>query len=92
VKIDAPPSVTAPAATLLVLDTVGGTQAFPVSLDGSGAGHRLVPFGKGTVERVYLLLTNASRRTTCWVGSWYSCSGHPSDDDETFRYEATLVQ
>jgi hypothetical protein len=92
VRVNAPPAATAPAATLLVLDTTGATQTFPVTLDATGAGNRVVPFGRGTVARVSLILTNASRRTTCWVGSWYSCSGHPTDDNLTFRYETHLLQ
>jgi hypothetical protein len=92
VRVNAPLAPTAPAATVLVRNAGGATHIYPVTLDAAGSGHRVVPFGRGTVARVFLILTNASRRTSCWVGSWYSCSGHPADDNETFRYQARLVQ
>ena len=39
-----------------------------------------------------LVLANGSHRTTCWVGSTFSCGGHPKDDDETYAFRARLIE
>jgi hypothetical protein len=85
---------TAPAASVVVISTSGDVRFFTFALDRAGDGRLKVPFGRGTVAEVDLVLTNASTRTTCWVdrNAAYSCLGDPLDDGVPFRYAATLVQ
>jgi hypothetical protein len=53
------------------------------------------PFGKGTVKRVEVALTNGSTRIKpCWVDFWEpftSCHSRPLDDGRAFRVRATLI-
>jgi hypothetical protein len=62
---------------------------------GEGArGSRTVPFGRGTLKRVDLVLSNGSTRTRCWQDlrdpPFYSCFGRPLDDRRTERFRAVL--
>jgi hypothetical protein len=66
-------------------------------LNKKGMAEIVVPFKKGIVTEVDLVMTNASRRLkngACWVDpSWtYSCAGFPKDDAMTYAYSALLLQ
>jgi hypothetical protein len=96
VLVDLPQRVYKPAATLLVFLTSGAPPSlYPITLDSSGNGARTVPFGRRTVARVDLVLTNASARydlSTCWTGStYYSCGGAVALDElRAYRFNAKL--
>jgi hypothetical protein len=52
---------------------------------------RTVNFSR-SIARVYLTLTNASIRYTCWRGTGLSCTGVPSDDGLQFAYSARAMR
>ena len=51
-----------------------------------------VPFGKGAVRYVVIVLTNTSIRYLCWQGSDYACLGDPRDDNLSFAYKAKAIR
>ena len=97
VTVDLPNLAQKPAATLLIFLKSGGLRTKPISLNSYGNGAKTVDFGRGTVSRVDLVLTNASARfdlSTCW--HWppyttYSCGGAVAlDENRTYRFTAKL--
>lgn len=54
-----------------------------------------VPFGRGTVTRVDLVLSNGSVRTNCFEDledpPFYSCFGRPVDERRLYSYRAKIV-
>jgi hypothetical protein len=61
----------------------------------SGQSNPLIGFGRGTVKRVDLVLSNGSTRFACWTNFWepyYSCFGRPLDDGRSFTFRAQLSQ
>ena len=81
------------AVTLVVLDSSGGRQEIPVKLDRDGVGRRTVPFGRNQVDKVYVVLTNASTRSTCWNSDdTYACSGSPKDEQKKFTLDLAVVE
>ncbi len=90
--VDLPAGASSPSATVLVLysDGTAGRAAVPVNSSGVGA-LRGIPFKKGQVRSVVLVLDNAStrfkscfRRNTPWT-----CSGVPVDDALPFQVSGT---
>jgi hypothetical protein len=95
VSVDLPYTYAKPAATALVFYKSGAYSVRAIGLNSGGDGSRLVPFGRGTVKYVDLVLTNASARfnlSTCWGGyTYYSCGGAvPYDDRRIYRFRADL--
>jgi hypothetical protein len=91
--LDLPDADRGSAATVVSVPAGGGVPEFTaVSLSRHGNAHVQVPFAPADVDRVDLVLTNASTRTTCWqsVRSRYSCYGHPADDGLGFEYFASV--
>ena len=95
VSVDGPITSTGPQASIVILRKDGTAGYVRLTVDADGNGARRVEFGKGTVRKVIVILTNASRRfrdcqphfaTTIW-----SCSGLPRDDNETYAFSARLV-
>jgi hypothetical protein len=72
----------------------GAPQVLPIRLNQKGDGSVKVPFGKGKIDVVDLVITNASTRTTCWKDHafTYSCAGVPKDDRLANVYGASLLQ
>jgi len=91
--VDAPRYVTGPEASALTVSRTGKVRWFVFQLNSEGNGTLKVPFGKGRIARVVLVLTNASTRTRCWVDQslTYSCAGAPKDDLRAYRYSAVLI-
>ncbi|MGH3007091.1 MAG: MXAN_6640 family putative metalloprotease [Gaiellaceae bacterium] len=80
-------------ARVIVFFKNGKRAVRAVRLDGQGNGNRRVPFGRATVRRVDLVLSNGSSRTRCWRfpdPPWYSCFGIPKDDRRIYRFRAIL--
>lgn len=94
VVVDLPAYRTGPEASVVTRSKSGAVKYYAISLDRRGDGSRRVPFGRGTIAQVHLVLTNASTRTTCWVdlSSAYSCAGQPRDDDLPYALGVALVQ
>ena len=97
VVVDAPAYRTGPEASVVVFYANGNVRFFPLSVNKQGVAEMVVPFKKGVVSEVDLVMTNASTRLVngeCWVDpSWtYSCAGNPTDDGMLFEYSAILLQ
>jgi hypothetical protein len=93
VTLDLPPRGQAPQATLVVVQTNGALQFVPLRLNAKGNGAARVPFGRGTVKAVLVVLTNASMRYVgCFAGPpTFACSGTPVDDGRRYEYTARVV-
>ena len=83
-----------PRARVISRYKSGKVEVRTVSLGPGATGHLRVPFGRGVVQRVDLVLANASSRFTCWTADiesppFYSCLGTPRDDDRLYRFRAT---
>ncbi|HXF71882.1 MAG TPA: hypothetical protein VNO79_04635, partial [Actinomycetota bacterium] len=90
VAVDLPPYRRGSEASVIVFDRSGAIEWFPVRLDRDGDGRRRVGFGP-SVRAVVLVLTNASIRYRCWVGTRFSCQGQPRDDDLRAWYVAAIA-
>jgi hypothetical protein len=95
VTVDLPNLTQKPAATLLVFLKSGGYSVKPITLNSYGNGAKTVSFGRATVSRVDLVLTNASARfdlSSCWTfTTGYSCGGAIAlDENRTYRFTAKL--
>jgi hypothetical protein len=92
VTIDGPPSASSPAASLIVLNEDATFKVFPISLNSSGDGSKKVAFGRGVVNQVVLVLTNAGTRFRCFRQSPFSCQGASRDDHKSFGVRSKLIQ
>ena len=92
VGVDLPGSATSPQAAVLILRTDGTVNApvtVPVNDKGVGA-LRGIPFTKGQIRSVVLVLDNAStRRKNCRQLAPWTCSGAPLDDGLSFQLSGT---
>jgi len=81
-------------ATLISYAKSGAVTVLPIALGEGARGHRLAAFGRGTIARVDLVLSNGSYRTTCFTDleapPFYSCFGTPTDDDRRELFRAAL--
>lgn len=96
VVVDAPSGTASPEARVVVRYRDGRTQIRRASLDATGAGAVTVPFGRGQVASVVVVLANGSSRYgSCFTGSpWggLSCwGGRPRDDGLRYAFQARLV-
>jgi len=89
--VDATSRATMPEATAVVFMRSGATREIIIRLNARGDGSKRVPFGRGTVKKVVLVLTNASTRYSCWVNTVYSCSGRPVDDNRRYFFRAIVT-
>jgi hypothetical protein len=90
-SVDLPKPARAPAVTVLVVKSSGAIKPVAIPLDGRGDGSATVDFRRARVRRVVLVLTNASTRTACGVGSAFSCTGAPLDDNVRFSFSARAI-
>ena len=88
IALDLPPTVRGSTASALVFGHSGRPARHDIALSASGSGHVTLPFGRGTVTRVVLVLANASIRYRCGRVEPYSCRGEPLDDGLAYRYTA----
>jgi hypothetical protein len=81
-------------ASVVTIRSNGRAKYLPIRLNQKGDGSVRVPFGKGRIDVVDLVITNASTRTTCWLDNafTYSCAGEPKDDRLANLYGARLLQ
>jgi hypothetical protein len=82
------------AATAIVFYKSGLVEVRRLALDAQKNGSFLLPFGRGQVGRVELVLSNGSSRTSCWADDeapFYSCFGTPRDDGRRYLFNATLA-
>jgi hypothetical protein len=87
------PSGTFAAASALIVASGAPVQYVRLALSANGDGHAVVPFGRGAVTKVVLVLTNAGHRfTSCWASQTpWSCSGVPHDDHQGYVFTARTV-
>jgi len=91
--IDGPRYATGPEGSALTVSRSGKVKWYAVQMNDKGDGTLRVPFGRGKIARVVLILSNASTRTRCWVDQTftYSCAGVPKDDRRPYAYAASLI-
>lgn len=88
VNVDLPAGATSPSAAILVLGSDGQASTAPIDVNSSGVGGlRGIPFRKGQVRAVVLVLDNASTRfRNCFERNTpWTCSGKPRDDGLGFQ-------
>ncbi len=90
-SLDGPKYVTGPEGTAVVLYANGKVKDFFFQLSSKGDDSVKVPFGKGVVDRVVLVVTNASTRYQCWRGTEFACQGNPRDDGLRYYFRAQVV-
>ncbi len=90
VSIDLPEATRGSDASVISFER-SGPRVQRLSLDILGQASITVPFGRGTVSRVVLVLTNASGRFVCFQRTRFSCQGRPLDDDLPFLFSARLA-
>lgn len=91
VTVDMPATSRGSRATLLVARSSGRLDLVRISLDSSGDGTKKVAFGRGKVDEVTLVLTNASIRYICFIGTDLSCGGLPRDDNQSATFSGKLI-
>lgn len=81
-------------ATLISRNEDGSAVVRSIALGPNFGGGVQVPFGRGTVDRVDLVLSNGSSRVSRCFSDFdlpvYSCSGIPQDDARFYSYRALV--
>ena len=96
VTVDGPGRATGPEARLVVRFSGGSAVTKRIKLNAAGRGKLAVPFGKGSVSSVVVVLANASDRyKECFLGSPFgglSCwGGKPVDNGKPYVFRARLI-
>ena len=92
-----PSAITSPRATVLSFPSSGGIVEQEIALNGTGDGGLPSPIAfDGTVNKVIIVVTNASTRfTQCNTDfqkpPFYSCAGKPRDDSAAGAYQLDLL-
>ncbi len=86
--VNAPDSVTSPAAYLIVKRRNGTRLRRAIGLNDKGYGAIDVGFGSRTISAVTLTLANVSTRYRCRRGTSYACAGAPRDQRQPFAVGA----
>ncbi len=96
VQVDAPDKERGSYATLVVHKRSGAIKQVRIKLNKRGDGAQRVIFGKGSVKRVELTLTNGSLRFQKCYSHGFSeiplvtCMGDARDDRQAFRFRARV--
>lgn len=91
VQVDAAPTARGSVAAVDVLRSDGVRDRFPVVLDADGDGEVVVPFDPAAVQRVDVVLANASTRYRCRTGTTLACAGRSRDDDLQHRLRVMVL-
>ena len=90
--VDATARGTMSEASAVVFYKSGAVRNIIIRLNAQGNGAKTVPFGKGVVKSVVLVLTNASTRyKNCFIGTPFSCGGRPVDDNRRYFFRAIVT-
>jgi hypothetical protein len=89
VAVDLPAYRSGSEASVVTIGSNGRPKYFIIRLNQKGNGSVKVPFGKGKIDVVDLVMTNASTRTSCWLDE---AAGVPKDDRLKYLYGARLLQ
>jgi hypothetical protein len=92
ITVDAGPRATAPAAHVVLVGRKGVIGRSPLRLDRRGEGSRVVKFRRPLVDRVEVVLANASTRYTCNRGTPFACHGKPRHDRQAVRVSARVLR
>ena len=82
-------------ASLVIVRTDNSRTVRYLKQTATGQSNPRLGFGRGTIKRVDLVLSNGSTRFACWtsfVPPFYSCFGRPLDDGRAFTFRAQLSQ
>jgi hypothetical protein len=80
-------------ASLVIVKTDNSVSVRYLKQSAQGQSNPRIAFGRGTIKRVDLVLSNGSTRLACWTSfgpPFYSCFGRPLDDARTFTFRAQL--
>ncbi len=97
-RVDMPPKGTAPVARVARYLSNGDVRYSPIPLQRRGFSTTSVGFSSRNVDRVELVLVNASRRTracgsaTNFDASYWACFGHPRDNNLRTTFTATAFR
>jgi hypothetical protein len=91
ISLRLPATVRGSAAAAILQRRSGPAVSREIPLSPSGRGRTTLPFGRGSVSRVVLVLANVSTRYRCGAVRPYSCRGQPLDDGLAYRYTARLA-
>ncbi len=90
VNVNLPDQSHGPKAFLLVKETGKPWRVHEIALNSEGKGARSVLFGRGTINEVDLVLTNASPKMRCGRDTPYSCTGVGVDDLRRYSFFAIV--
>jgi hypothetical protein len=90
VRVDGPPIGWGSEARAMVFPTTGDVRVKPFVLNATGEGQLRLGFGKGSVTRVVVIMSNASQRYKCWQNTDVSCQGKPLDNNRPYAFRANL--
>jgi hypothetical protein len=91
-RIDAPAGRSKGSAVTLVTVLSTGEASFQfINLNSNGDAAFKIPFGKGKIADIVVILTNGSTRLDCGNGRPFSCHGTPKDDQQQFTVKGTLA-
>jgi hypothetical protein len=80
-------------ASLVIVKTDNSVSVRYLKQSATGQSNPRIAFGRGTIKRVDLVLSNGSTRLACWTSfgpPFYSCFGRPLDDARAFTFRAQL--
>jgi hypothetical protein len=80
-------------ASLVITRTDNSVSVRYLKQSAKGQSSPRIAFGRGTIKRVDLVLSNGSTRLACWTNfgtPTYSCFGRPLDDARAFTFRAQL--
>jgi hypothetical protein len=91
VSVDLPSVANGSSAAVIVQRRSGAPLVQTLRLSLAGDATVTLPFGRGAVRRVVLVLTNASDRFQCGLPlTVFSCRGRPLDDARPYAYSARV--
>jgi hypothetical protein len=80
------------AAHVVTLLTDGSGSYNRITLNEAGDAVIKVPFGKGTVSDIVVVLSNGSTAFTCFQNRHFSCEGSPTYDNQLFKVIGKIVR
>jgi hypothetical protein len=90
VNVNLPDAAHNPKAYLLVKEIGQPWRVHEIALSAAGKGARSVLFGRGKINEVDLVLTNASPKMRCGHDTPYSCTGVGADDLRAYSFRGRV--
>jgi hypothetical protein len=94
VRVNLPTAAAARQARLIVGTKAGAVSILRFGLNSTGDGALRVAFGRTTIARVDLVVSNPSSVSAgrCWQGTVYSCQGRPDFDSPSYSFSAAYTR